>query len=138
MKYLIKLVDNVVTQRMIVPNDAVAPPNFIDVTAEQFAAIPILSSKSGDTYTPAPVVRTVRLSLFDFSELFTLAERTALRTAREANISPVLTDAVERFRDLEYIDLADARVPGYLDMLVQAQIIAAPRKAQILAGQKPA
>lgn len=82
-----------------------------------------------------PAVRT-RLTKLEFRELFTRAERDALRVAIRA-IDDDLEDAREAFEVAEFIDLADPRLGGYLALLETKRILAVGRIAEILAGVVP-
>lgn len=147
MLHLIRIVDDVVVSRRRLTDaegrdytSMTSDPTWHIVSEAVFEAAPILSTKADDkwSFTPRPPAVNTRVSRFQFSQLFTAAERTAIRAARADGRDVALVDAVESFELLEYVDLADPRVSPYLERLVASEVLAAPRKAQILAGQPPA
>ncbi len=83
---------------------------------------------------PAPAPVTL-LTQFEFSQLFTAAERIAIRTASKAN--PAIEDAVDILNRASMVDLVLPETQAGVMGMAQAGLLTPERAADILAGRKP-
>lgn len=140
-------------------NDALAGVTVIDkhgdavAACPNFSAYPAIVVKDGESVrvlSPAgswaearawiespptsPTVTT--LTQFEFSQLFTAAERIAIRTAAKANAA--VEDAVDILNRASVVDLTLPETQAGILGMAQAGLLTTERAADILAGRKPA
>lgn len=116
------------------------PENVFAVTDEQWVNRFDLKLVDGEILndpagleTPEPVIKTKFLSL-EFLERFTEAEQIAVVQATMV-IAPVKL-WYDKLLAASYVDLNDPRVEAGIDALIAAELIAADRKASLLAAQE--
>ena len=84
---------------------------------------------------PAPKPTYPKVSPVEFKLLFTPQERVAIKTARQTD--PVIDDFYDIVEDprLTVVDLGLKSTQDALDYMISTGLLAAERKAEILAGQ---
>lgn len=78
---------------------------------------------------PGPQYQT-QFSVLDFRERFTLAEQIAIRQAQLTDMEVGLV--YDAFISAQFIDIADPRVAGGIDLYISKGLLAAERKAELL------
>ncbi|MEM1145840.1 MAG: hypothetical protein AAGI88_24980 [Pseudomonadota bacterium] len=89
----------------------------------------------GTTRTPAPdpgPQARLRLSVREFREQFTMAEKQAIYTAAKANVD--LEIFLDDLRSVEFVDLDFPQTVASVQTLETAGLLASGRAAEILAG----
>lgn len=91
----------------------------------------------GSAFKAAPTSRV--LSRSAFARLFTQAERIAIRKRVQVGdaTAEVMTDFYSMLEFEDQVDLTDSEVLRGLNLLQSLSLITGPRKAQILANERP-
>ena len=93
-------------------------------------------SYNGSTFTPAAPVSVTQTKFppYDFLNLFTTAERTAIL----ASTDTIVRDAVTQVTAIiTFVDLASAETQALIGYLVAVSLLSSARAAQVLAGITP-
>ncbi len=92
--------------------------------------VPYAARWGGSTFVPAPSARRI-IPPLEFLQRFTPEERTAIRAASAVNLE--LADWIDQARFAREIDLDAPNTAAGLDALAAAGLLAAERRAVVLA-----
>lgn len=129
MKALVRRDDGVVVGLFDAVFPIVDPLEWIEA-GEAAGIEPYATRWDGSVFAPAPVARRV-IPPLEFLQRFTPEERTAIRAA--SALSPDLADWIDQARFAREIELDAPNTAAGLDALMGAGLLAAARRAAVLA-----
>lgn len=129
MKALVRRDDGVVVGLFEAVFPIVATLEWVEA-GEAAGIAPYATRWDGSGFVPAPVARRV-IPPLEFLQRFTPEERTAIRAA--SALSPDLADWIDQARFAREIELDAPNTAAGLDALMGAGLLAAARRAAVLA-----